>query len=129
MPTMTRGDYMSKPAATGVRHRDDDGDWRSAGTSARAWFAAPSHAAGAGLVTRIAALPEIAGRNGLPDIDLRACGVGVRLRPDDVAVARAISVAAAGLGLTGEPAVLQTLQVRIDAVGTEPVTSFWQTVL
>jgi len=38
-------------------------------------------------------------------------------------------VAAADLGLTGEPAVRQTLRVRVDAVGIEPVTSFWRTVL
>ena len=36
---------------------------------------------------------------------------------------------AADLGLTGEPAVRQTLRVRVDAVGIEPVTSFWRTVL
>lgn len=104
-------------------------DWRSIGTGTAAWFAAPSHAAGAGLVTRIAGLPAIADRNGLPDIDLRADGVRVRLGPDDVELARAISTAASGLGLTGEPGALQTLRVRIDAVDTESVTSFWQTVL
>jgi hypothetical protein len=120
---------MNAPTGTGFRQTDGVEDWRSIGISAQAWFAAPSHAAGAGLVTQIAGLPAIADRNELPDIDLRIGGVGVRLGPDDVAVARAISVAAADLGLTGEPAALQTLQVTIDAVDTESVTSFWRTVL
>lgn len=118
---------MNGPTAAGVWPPEDPTDWRSVGTSLQAWFAAPSHAAGAGLVTRIAGLPAIAGQNRLPDIDLRAGGVRVSLGSD--AVARAISVAAAGLGLTAEPAVLQSLQVRIDAAGPEPVTSFWQAVL
>jgi hypothetical protein len=74
-------------------------------------------------------LPATADRNALPDIDLRADGVGVRLGPDDVTMARAISGAAAGLGLTGEPVALQALQVRIDALDTKSVTSFWRTVL
>jgi hypothetical protein len=120
---------MNARPATGFRQPDGAQDWRSIGTGARAWFAAPSHAAGAGLVTRIAESPAIAGRNRLPDIDLRAGGVRVRLAPDDVAVARAISAAAADLGLTGEPAALQTLEVTIDALDTESVTSFWRTVL
>ncbi len=120
---------MNEPTAAGFRQTEDIEDWRPVGTRVRAWFAAPSHVAGADLVTRIAGLPAISGRNMLPDMDLRADGVAVRLEPDDAAVARAISAAAAALGLTAEPAALQTLQVRIDAAGTEPVTSFWQAVL
>ncbi|HSZ38802.1 MAG TPA: VOC family protein [Trebonia sp.] len=120
---------MNEPTATRSRPTDGPEDWRSIAAHARAWFAAPSHAAGAGLVARIAGLPAIADRNGLPDIDLRADGVGVRLGPGDAALARAISAAAADLGLTGEPAALQALQVRIDAAWPESVTSFWRTVL
>jgi hypothetical protein len=120
---------MNEPAGTGFWQTGGVADWRSIGTGAQAWFDASSHAAGASLVTRIAELPAIADRNGLPDIDLRASGVGVGLGPDDMALARAISAAAADLGLAGEPAALQTLQVTIDALDTESVTSFWQTVL
>lgn len=126
---MKAGNYMNEPTGTGVRKTDDLQDWRSIGSRARAWFAAPSHGAGADLVTRIAGLPAIADRNALPDIDLRSGGVGIRLGPGDAPLARAISAAAGGLGLTGEPAALQTLQVRIDAADAAPVTSFWQAVL
>jgi hypothetical protein len=120
---------MHEPMSRGAWQAVGLEDWRSTAANARAWFAAPSHAAGAGLVARIAGLPGIADGNGLPDIDLRADGVGVSLGRDDAALAGAISAAAAVLGLTGEPAALQTLRVRIDAVRPEPVTSFWETVL
>jgi len=60
--------------------------------------------------------------DGLPDVDLRAGGVRVRIGAPgsadlsrvDVALARAISAAAQDLGLAADPAALQTVQLAID---------------
>ncbi len=102
--------------------------WRAVGTGASAWFDAPSQTAGAALVARIA---ELAGGNGLPDVDLRASGVRVRIEgsPAEVELARAVSAAAEDLGLAADPAALQTMQLAIDAVDRPSVMSFWRTVL
>ncbi|GAA3438796.1 VOC family protein [Kutzneria kofuensis] len=104
---------------------DGVGDWRVLTSGASAWFDAPSHAAGAGLVRRAA---------GVAEIDLRADGVRVHvgsvpLTPVDVAVARAISGVAAELGLAANPAVLQTVQLTIDALDPAAVMPFWRDAL
>ncbi|TCO48354.1 hypothetical protein EV646_104171 [Kribbella antiqua] len=123
-------------------------DWRVVDGDACAWFEAPSHAAGAALVARIAELPDGGGQaggsriaeradgNGMPDVDLRASGVRIRIRAvsssglsADVAQAQAISAAARELGLVPDPAVLQSVRVAIDAVDKASVRSFWRTVL
>ncbi|NEA35785.1 VOC family protein [Streptomyces sp. SID13031] len=107
-------------------------DWRVLDASTSAWFAAPSLTTGAALVGRIA---ELTGDSGLPDVDLRVGGVRVRIgvpdspSPADVALARAISAAARELGLTADPAALQTLRLVIDAADGASVRSFWQAAL
>jgi pterin-4a-carbinolamine dehydratase len=58
---------------------DDVADWRVLAFGASAWFATPSHAAGAGLVRKIGELADAANHH--PDVDLRRTGVHVRL-PD-----------------------------------------------
>lgn len=127
---------------TKLRQGDLEGgltDWRVVGDSVSAWFEAPSHNAGAALITRIT---ELTDGNELPDLDLRATGLRVRLHPagltsagvssaslDPAGLAHAISAAALKLGLTADPSVLQTLEFAVDAAGLAEVTSFWQTVL
>jgi hypothetical protein len=99
-----------------------------------AWFDAPSLPAGAALVARIA---ELVDGNSLPDVDLRAGGVRVRIGAsagttptrDDVELAGAISAAARDLGLAADPAALQTARLVVDAADRASVVSFWQTVL
>lgn len=111
------------------------GGWRVISGGAVAWFAGPSHAAGARLVRALSELPQL--RDGaLPDLDLRSGGLRVRLgrtggRFDrgTVALARGISAAARDLGLTARPDAVQGLQVAIDAMDHEAVVPFWQTAL
>jgi Glyoxalase-like domain len=107
-------------------------DWRVLTSGASAWFDAPSHSAGAALVGRVAGLSP--GR--LPDVDLRARGVHVRIVTPasgfsgaDVSLAQAISAAARDLGLTPDPSALQTVQLTIDARDKAAVVPFWQAVL
>jgi hypothetical protein len=94
------------------------------------WYAAPSLTAGAALVARIA---ELADGKDLPDLELRASGVRVRigsagtaLTQADTALASSVSEAAQSLGLAADPAAPQTLRLVIDAVDKHPVRSFWQ---
>ena len=110
-------------------------DWRVLAFGASAWFDAPSHTAGAALVHRIAELTGSTGR--LPDVDLRAGGVHVRiappnaagLTPADVALARAISAAAQDLGLRADPSAVQTVQLAIDVLDKPAVMPFWSAAL
>jgi pterin-4a-carbinolamine dehydratase len=110
-------------------------DWRMLSFGASAWFDAPSHTAGAALVRRVAELTGSGGR--LPDVDLRAGGVHVRigtpgsagLTPADVAAARAISGAARDLGLAADPSAVQSVQLAIDALDKPSVMPFWRAAL
>jgi pterin-4a-carbinolamine dehydratase len=110
-------------------------DWRVLAFGASAWFDAPSHTAGAGLVRRVVELTGSAGR--LPDVDLRAGGVHVRIGTSgsagltlaDVAAARAISAAAQDLGLAADPSAVQTVQLAIDALDKPSVMPFWRAAL
>ena len=111
--------------ATEFQHAGGVEDWRVLGSGASTWFDAPSQTAGATLVSRIADLAP-----GLPDLDLRAGGVRVRIGacPDlDVELARSISATAQDLGLAADPAALQTLRFAIDAADRPAVMSFWRT--
>ena len=133
-------------ALTGREFQAAEGtdDWRVLGQDALAWFATASHADGARLVRRVADLvegpdaPDLDdGRTpDLPDIDLRARGVRIRLRrpgdrftPREVELARAVSAAAADLGLTADAAPLQLVQVGLDAQDRAALLPFWQRVL
>ena len=102
---------------------------------ANAWFAAPSHAAGAELVRQVAAIGAAAGH--VPDVALRATGVHVRtwsadpsgLTERDLELARAVSAAAQELDLAADPSVLQTVQLTIDTAQQESAMRFWRTAL
>jgi hypothetical protein len=123
---------MDRAAAIEFQHAEDVRDWRVLDVGASAWFDAPSLTAGAALVRRIA---ELTDGVGLPDVDLRAGGVRVRISTSgeltraDAALARSISAAAQDLGLAADPAMLQTLQLVIDTADRPSLVSFWQTVL
>lgn len=129
-----KGIDMDRLTATGFQQTGGVEDWRLVCGGASAWFNAPSHTAGAALVGRIA---ELTDSNGLPDTDLRAGGVRVRIgapgSPDltraDVTLARVISAAAQDLGLAADPAALQTVRLAIDAGDRPSVMSFWRPVL
>jgi hypothetical protein len=82
-----------------------------------AWYDAPSHAAGAALAHRLA-------QHGMPDVDVRS--TGVRVQSADGALVRA---AAQELGLTADPAGVQTLDVVIEAADPATVQPFWDAVL
>lgn len=114
-------------------------DFRVLGTGAAAWYAAPSHLAGARLASRLAAVgtgddatrPQV-------DLDVRAQGVRVRipLTPEDdgftqahVDVARRTCAAAAELGLEPDPGVLQDVQLTLDVLDQAAVAPFWQEAL
>src|SRR5690606_10428375 len=96
-----------------------------------AWFEAPSLRPGAALVRAVA---DAGGR--LPDVDLRPGGVRVQVRrppegygPEDLEQARAVSAAAARLGLRADPAGVQDVQLAMDALDHAAVVPFWQAAL
>lgn len=117
--------------ALAFQQADPSGDWRAVGAGACAWYAAPSHSAGAALARRIAE-----GTQDGVDLDVRARGVQVRIRrPSDrftgreVELARTVSAAAADLGLAADPSGLQLVQVGVDAQNASALLPFWQRVL
>jgi predicted enzyme related to lactoylglutathione lyase len=94
--------------------------WYQLGAGVSAWFAAPTHAAGAALVRRIA---DVAGRAG---VELRASGVRIRVdAADSVDSAGAISAAARDLELTADPAALQAVRLVIDSLDVAAIEPFW----
>ncbi|NQX33597.1 VOC family protein [Herbiconiux sp. VKM Ac-2851] len=117
------------------RQSEGTGDWRVVGDGARALFRTGSFATGAALVAAIAELADAADHH--PDVDLRYGAVAVRLISHDVgdisrrdlALARAISAAAAEQGVGADPTAVQSLQIAIDAVDVAAVRRFWQAVL
>jgi pterin-4a-carbinolamine dehydratase len=144
-PTATRavGDPW-QPAAmddegrlTAKQFQQADGvdDWRAIALGASAWFGAPSHAAGAVLVRRVAELIGTAGV--LPDMDVRAGGVHVRIGTQgsqsftsaDVTLARSISTVAGNLGLVPDPSAVQNVQLTFDVLDKTAVMPFWQAAL
>ncbi|WP_371404665.1 hypothetical protein OHA10_03180 [Kribbella sp. NBC_00662] len=91
-------------------------EWRHLNGTLTTWYDAPSHAAGAALVERLAPGTEV---------DLRANGL--RLRTDTEESARDISKAAGELGLTADPSVLQQVRLAFEAADPPAVTAFWRT--
>lgn len=112
-------------------------DWRVlwGGSWACAHFRTGSFEAGVALVQAIGDLATAAAH--YPDVDLRPDGVTVRLfTPEvegltgrDVELARQISAAARALDAVAEPAVVQHVQVAIDALVIPEVRPFWHAVL
>lgn len=112
-------------------------DWRVIGDGACAYFRTGSLAVGARLVGAISQLPGA--EEHPPDVDLRRDGVTVRLitytddyygmSRRDVELARQISAAARGLGLTADPSAVQSLIVIPGATVPAEVMPFWRAVL
>jgi 4a-hydroxytetrahydrobiopterin dehydratase len=110
-------------------------DWRALLSGACAHFRTGSFATGVALVDAIGVLADAANHH--PDVDLRFKGVTVRLwthsvdglSEADVDLARAISEAARRLGAPPVPAVVQDVQVAIDAMARPKVVPFWRAVL
>lgn len=124
------------PGLTGRELQQAEGttDWRVLGTDAVAWFTAPSHAAGAALARRCAELLD--DDHPLPDVDIRAGGVRVRLartgsrfHPRTARLAGQLSAAAHELGLTADPSAVQEIQLTLDAVDAAAVLPFWERAL
>jgi 4a-hydroxytetrahydrobiopterin dehydratase len=122
---------------TAQQFHDADGveDWRVLFEGACTHFRTKAFSKGVALVDAIGALADAANHH--PDVDLRYGGVTVRLRTHevnglserDVALARQISRAARDLGISADPAAVQTVQITIDRrVGSE-VQPFWRAVL
>ncbi|GAB2676937.1 hypothetical protein GCM10027194_06340 [Thalassiella azotivora] len=88
---------------------------------ATGWFAAPSLVTAAELAGRVAALSAVAA------VDVRP--TGARVRVDAGAHAEAVSGAARDLGLIGDPAVPQQLDVVVESPDPAALRRFWQPVL
>jgi hypothetical protein len=116
-------------SATEFHQQTDVEAWRVLEGAAQAWFEAPSHAAGAALVERVAGFLE---GSEFPDIELRSTGVRVRLTGHDGAQAHqaaAISAAAKELGLAPDPSVLQVAGLAVDSSDPNALMPFWRTVM
>lgn len=113
------------------------GDWRAlwGGGFASAYFLTGSFSTGAALVQAISEIPAAADHH--VDVDLRAEGLTVRLftgdpgglSNHDVELARQISAAARELGVAADPALVQHVQISIDALVPAAVLPFWRAVL
>jgi len=124
---------------TARRFHESEGveDWRVVGEGACTYFRTGSFEVGARLVSAIRELVGLDDHH--PDLDLRHDGVIVRLitvRPDyyglserDLELARKISTVARKLGVSAEPARVQTVLVTIDAFDIQKVKPFWRAVL
>jgi len=123
--------------ATEFHAAEGVGDWRVLGDGACTFYRTDTFVAAAGLLAAIAAIPGIADHP--PDIDVRPDCVTVRLLTKDahywgmsardVDVARAISAAAAELGLSGDPAQVQSLLVVPGGPDAAAIMPFWQVLL
>jgi pterin-4a-carbinolamine dehydratase len=122
---------------TARQFQETDGTegWRVLGFGANTWFATPSHASGAELVSRIVAIADELDH--YPDVNLRSHGVHVRtltretfrLTDKDLSLVRAVSAAAAELDLRPDPAGLRDVQFTVDALDKAAVMPFWKTAL
>jgi len=123
---------------TGTQFHETAGveDWRVLFEGTCAYFRTGSFAASVALVDAIGELADAA--NLSPDVDLRHEGIFVRLLTHfDVAgisdayvrLAQQISDAARRLNAVADPAVVQTVQISIDALVHPDVMPFWRAVL
>lgn len=110
--------------------------WRVLPDGACAFFRTESFAASVRFVEAISRLT----RDGDgPDIDIRRDGVTVLIRAfkdrgyglvqSDLDLARAISTAAVDMGLTPEPATVESLSIIPGATARRDIMPFWQAVL
>lgn len=120
---------MTEPISAGQFHAADGvEDWRSLYHVVTAYFPTGSLRRGIALADRIG---QVLGEADEQDvtIDLRHSGVTVSLRRRDADLARRISAAAAGLGLTADPAAVQVVNITLDALTGADVLPFWRAVL
>ena len=110
-------------------------DWRQLFEALRTRFLSGDFATGLELVGRIGALAEEANHH--PDVDLRYPHVNVSLcshdvfgvTSRDVDLARAISAAAADLGVRADPTVTSVVEIALDTWDHEEIKPFWRAVL
>ena len=127
-------DYIS---AKQFHHAGGTEDWRVIGDGACAYYPTTTLTQSARLVDAVALLPAAEAHK--PDIDVRPDGVTFRLLTKeaeyygmsqrDVEVARAISAAAAALGLKGDPSQVQGFVVIPGSSDPAAVMPFWQAIL
>lgn len=102
-------------------------DWRSVYHLVSAHFRTGSLGTGVAFVEGIG---RVAGEGEqYLAVDLRAAGVTVSLGRRDVALARQISAVAKELGLAADPAVVQVVNISLDALAGAEVVPFWRAVL
>ena len=112
-------------------------DWRVVGDGACTFFRTASFTESSRLVDAIGAIDGVDAHP--PSIDVRADGVTVRLLTTedgyygmsrrDLELAGRISEAASAIGLTADPADIQSILVIPGASDTAQVMPFWQAVL
>ncbi|GAA2728918.1 VOC family protein [Cellulomonas aerilata] len=118
-----------------VQESVDARHWRVLLRTLRATFRTGSFARGVELVARIGEAADAANHH--PDVDLRYGRVHVVLTSHDAgglterdtALAGVISSIADELGIEGEPAAPQALEIAIDALDILAVLPFWRAVL
>jgi 4a-hydroxytetrahydrobiopterin dehydratase len=110
-------------------------DWRQMFEALRTRFLTGGFNQGLELVTRIAALADEADHH--PDVDLRYPHVNVTIfshdvfgvTSRDVDLARAISAAAAELGIEADPTATAVVEIALDTWDHEEIKPFWAAVL
>ena len=118
-------------------HRAEGAEaWRVLPEGAYAFFRTDSFGTSARLVEAIGGLVRA---GDAPDVDIRGDGVTVLVRAfkgrdfglvqRDLDLARAISTAAHEIGLTAEPAAIQSLSIIPGATDRRGIMPFWQGVL
>ena len=110
--------------------------WRVLPDGAYAFFETGSFTTSVRLVDAIAGL---VGENEAPDVDIRGDGVTVLIRAfkrrefglvqSDLDLAQRISTAAREIGLTADPAAIQSLSLIPGATDRRSIMPFWQGVL
>lgn len=110
-------------------------DWRQLFSALHTRFRTGDFATGLALVNAIGALAEEANHH--PDLDLRYPHLNVALMSHDVFgvtsrdvdLARAISAAAAELGVDADPSATSVVEIALDSPDYEAVKPFWRAVL
>src|SRR4249920_1030495 len=130
-------DMTEMISASQFHEADGTEDWRVVSDGACTFLGTDSFAQAAALVHAIGELPGVEAHR--PDIDIRPDGMTIRLitvtedaygmSDDDVDLARQISTTARDLGLSGDPAGVQSFLVVPGALNTAEVMPFWQAVL
>jgi 4a-hydroxytetrahydrobiopterin dehydratase len=110
-------------------------DWRQLFQSLHTRFLTGDFATGLALVNATGELAEEAGHH--PDLDLRYPHLGITLMSHDVFgvtsrdvdLARAISAAAADLGVRADPRVTGVVEIGLDTWDFRQIKPFWRAVL